>query len=158
LNASEIIIEILKYLGMNSKAFSEKLGYERPQIIYDLRKGKTKIISVPLANKISSVFPEISKTWLLTGEGEMLKDSENLVKLPNSEYEKSPNRTEIVEFLMEQNRSLEKIVHDQNKIMIDQNEVIKTHLQRITELEAEIRRSKNESNVQGEDAKCAAVG
>lgn len=64
---------MLNHLGINAKAFSEKLGYERPQIIYDIIKGKTKKISVDLADKITSVFPEFSRSWLLADEGEMIK-------------------------------------------------------------------------------------
>lgn len=71
--ASEKIGEVLKYLDINAKVFSERLGYARPQIIYDIQKGKTKVISTELANKIISVYPEISKVWLLADEGEMIK-------------------------------------------------------------------------------------
>lgn len=72
----KIIEQILNYLGINAKKFSEALGYERPQLIYDIQKGKTTTISASLANKIESVFPQIDKAWLLTGEGEMLKGKE----------------------------------------------------------------------------------
>ena len=73
MTAQEKIEKLLIYLGINAKAFSEKLGYYRPQIIYDIQKGKTKRISEELANKIVSVFPEISRSWLLADEGDMLK-------------------------------------------------------------------------------------
>ena len=48
---------------------------QRAQAFYDIVSGKTKRISEKLANQIISEFPEINKVWLLTGEGEMLKDS-----------------------------------------------------------------------------------
>ncbi len=73
MKASEIIQQIIDNEGFNAKVFSEKLGFERPQVIYDVLKNKTKAISDNLANKIISVFPQYSKSWLLTGEGEMLK-------------------------------------------------------------------------------------
>lgn len=72
--ACERIDNILNYFNINAKLFSEQLGYDRPQIIYDIRNGKTKRISFDLANKISSVFPEINRVWLLTGEGQMLNE------------------------------------------------------------------------------------
>lgn len=71
----EVIIKLLDYSKLNVKQFSEKLGMQRAQAIYDIVSGKTKRISEKLANQIISVFPEINKVWLLTGEGEMLKDS-----------------------------------------------------------------------------------
>ena len=71
----EVIIKLLDYSKLNIKQFSEKLGMQRAQAIYDIVSGKTKRISEKLANQIISEFPEINKVWLLTGEGEMLKDS-----------------------------------------------------------------------------------
>lgn len=63
---------ILVYTKLNPKSFSEKIGLARPQAIYDIQKGKTKNFSHAMINKIISVFPEFNKSWLLTGEGEML--------------------------------------------------------------------------------------
>lgn len=70
---SDIINKLLIYSKLNAKSFSEKIGLERPQAIYDILKGKTKSISLAMQDKILSVFPELNRTWLLTGEGEMLK-------------------------------------------------------------------------------------
>lgn len=71
--ASDIINKLLIYSELNAKSFSEKIGLERPQAIYDILKGKTKSISLAMQDKILSVFPELNRTWLMTGEGEMLK-------------------------------------------------------------------------------------
>lgn len=71
----EIIIKLLDYSKLNVKQFSEKLGMKRGQAIYDIMSGKTKRISEKLANQIISEFPEVNRTWLLTGEGEMLKNN-----------------------------------------------------------------------------------
>ena len=76
MTASEKIGELLKYLGLNAKTFAERLGYERPQVIYDILKGKTKRVSSELAHKIISVFPDVNRSWLLADEGVMLKISE----------------------------------------------------------------------------------
>ena len=77
MTAQEKIEQLLIYLNINAKAFSEELGYMRPQIIYDIQKGKTKRISEELASKIITVFPNISKSWLLADEGDMLKTQIN---------------------------------------------------------------------------------
>lgn len=71
----EVIIKLLDYSKLNVKQFSEKLGMKRGQAIYDIMSGKTRRISEKLANQIISEFPEINRSWLLTGEGEMLKDT-----------------------------------------------------------------------------------
>ena len=71
----EVIIKLLDYSKLNVKQFSEKLGMKRGQAIYDIMSGKTRRISEKLANQIISEFPEINRSWLLTGEGEMLKNT-----------------------------------------------------------------------------------
>ena len=73
MRGSEIINKLLSYYNLNGKSFSEKIGLERPQAIYDIQNGKTKNISENMANKIISVFSDINRAWLITGEGEMLK-------------------------------------------------------------------------------------
>lgn len=66
--------EVLRYTKTNVKTLSERLGYARPQGLYDVAAGRTKNISQDLARKIVTAFPEISQAWLLSGEGEMLKE------------------------------------------------------------------------------------
>lgn len=70
----EVILKLLDYSQLNINQFSEKIGKKRAQALYDIVSGKTKRISDKLANQIISEFPEINKTWLLTGEGDMLKN------------------------------------------------------------------------------------
>lgn len=72
---NEVINKLLEYTQLNVKQFSERLGKKRAQAIYDIVSGKTKRISDKLANQIISEFPEINKAWLLTGEGDMLKNT-----------------------------------------------------------------------------------
>ena len=74
MTGANIINKLLDYSGLNGKSFSEKIGLIRPQSIYDIQSGKTRNISANMADKIISVFPEINRGWLLTGEGEMLKN------------------------------------------------------------------------------------
>ena len=76
MNASERLNMLMEIYELNAKAFSEMLGMKRPQAIYDILNGKTKSITEKMAMKIISVFSEINKVWLLTGEGNILKDPE----------------------------------------------------------------------------------
>ena len=69
----DVINNLLKYSDLNAKQFAEKIGLTRPQAVYDILKGKTKSISPSMANKILSVFPEVNRSWLVSGEGAMLK-------------------------------------------------------------------------------------
>ena len=73
--AKDRITAILTYYDLSAKALSEKIGMDRPQAIYDIINGKTQSITEKMASKIISVFSEISKSWLMSGEGEMIKNS-----------------------------------------------------------------------------------
>lgn len=75
MNAADRISAILDYYKISAKTLSQQLGMDRPQAIYDILNGKTKSITDKMGIKIISVFSDISKSWLLSGEGEMLKQS-----------------------------------------------------------------------------------
>lgn len=84
MTGSDVVNKLLEYSMMNPKKFSEKIGLLRPQAIYDIQNGKTKNISPSMADKIISVFPEIDRGWLLTGEGEMLRESHSTSPVGNA--------------------------------------------------------------------------
>lgn len=72
MDARDRILQVLNHYDLNAKALSEKMGLDRPQAIYDILNGKTKNITEKMAVKIISAFSDISKSWLISGEGEML--------------------------------------------------------------------------------------
>ena len=55
----------------NLKGLAQVLGVN-PQVLYDIRNGKTKEFSGRLASKIFLTFPEIDEVWLTTGDGDMI--------------------------------------------------------------------------------------
>lgn len=67
--------ELKKYLKKSANAISKELGLSSPQIFYDIKAGKCGI-SKDLAAKIQEKYFNINISWLLTGEGEMLKNTE----------------------------------------------------------------------------------
>ncbi len=67
--------QVIKWAGMSVNAFALNLGLKRSENLYQIKKGNHGI-SKELANIISEKYPVISKSWLLTGEGQMLRDSE----------------------------------------------------------------------------------
>lgn len=75
---SEVIEKLLNETGIKAATFAKNIGVT-PTQIYDLQSGKIKKISEPIADKIMKAYPEFSKVWLLTGEGEMLSDKPNPV-------------------------------------------------------------------------------
>jgi hypothetical protein len=69
----EMLNSLTKHYNISLSELAKRAGYDRPQSFYDVVNGKTKKISAQMAKGIVSVFPQVSLSWILTGEGEMLK-------------------------------------------------------------------------------------
>ena len=67
---------MLDYLGINPPELAKKLGYSRPQTIYDILNGKAKP-SFDFFHKLEgSEYSEIFNfRWIIGGKGEMLKEN-----------------------------------------------------------------------------------
>lgn len=90
-----------------------------PQSLYDIKSGKTKKVSPKIADKILAKFPHYSRKWLLTHEGNMLKQK------PKQEE----NETDIVRrFLtqLEEKDNIIKLLKEQ--IIKKDNEIGELHL------------------------------
>lgn len=70
-----IIKNVLEAVGLTAPKFAEALGinYQR---IFDLQRGRTKKFNPNIAALICEKFPQINKSYLFTGEGSVLVDSE----------------------------------------------------------------------------------
>ena len=75
MKGSEKINKVLAEVGMQPSEFAKIIGLKAAQNIYDIQKDKVDI-SRSVAMKIVQVFPTFNISWLLTGEGEMLKGGE----------------------------------------------------------------------------------
>ena len=69
----ERIKKIVECMKLTPNAFAKKIGYAKGKTIYDFMNG-TRPLNFKVAAKIAETFPEISKSWILTGEGEMLME------------------------------------------------------------------------------------
>lgn len=69
------LIEFLSFLELGQNAFEKKVGIANGYI----SKLKSSIGSGHIG-KISTAYPELNTTWLLTGEGEMIKDGQQTTK------------------------------------------------------------------------------
>lgn len=72
MTGKEKIESILAELGIKAPTFASNIGVKYQRIL-DIQNGKTKKISGDVANAIKLKYPQFDITWLLTGEGEMLK-------------------------------------------------------------------------------------
>ena len=75
-NDNNRIEVLMRHLGLNARKLAMSVEVS-PQTIYDIQKGKHGI-SKDLAEKISAKYLNISKLWLLTGEGEMLSKGKRI--------------------------------------------------------------------------------
>lgn len=91
----ERIQKLIDYSEKNVSQFSKYVGVKTPQAIRELLAGNTKTLSENVQSKILSTFPEINKTWLLTGEGEMLK-SANYSPAPSRENSYQEDRVPLL--------------------------------------------------------------
>ena len=74
-SGKEVISLILKELGIKAPTFANSIGVKYQRIL-DIQNGKTKKVSPIVADAIIEKYPQFNRIWLLTGEGEMLKDIE----------------------------------------------------------------------------------
>ena len=81
MNDSQRIEELLHYFRMDQKEFAKKCGI-LPNTISNIKIGEHGI-SKKTFEKILTAFPEVNKSWLATGEGEMINNGLSITKLDN---------------------------------------------------------------------------
>lgn len=64
---------VIRRSGMSTNAFARHIGLPRGENLYQIKKGNNGV-SLGLADRIVAKFPEVSKLWLLTGDGPMLNE------------------------------------------------------------------------------------
>lgn len=72
--AIKIMNEVLSTLDKKASELAKAIELKRPQAIYDILNPNKKVgISKNMAESICLKFPQLNKTYLLTGEGSILK-------------------------------------------------------------------------------------
>lgn len=72
---------IIKMSGMSINAFARCIGLSRGENLYQIKKGNNGI-SRDLAQRITNYYPQISFTWLMTGEGSMVVEAGSAQGIP----------------------------------------------------------------------------
>ena len=62
---------VIKWANMSTNYFARYIGLARGENLYQIKRGNNGI-SLDVADRIVSKFPQVDKLWLLTGEGQML--------------------------------------------------------------------------------------
>ncbi len=65
---------VIKWANMSTNYFARYIGLARGENLYQIKRGNNGI-SLDVAERVVTKFPQIDKLWLLTGEGQMFADS-----------------------------------------------------------------------------------
>lgn len=89
LNINDRILYIIEnQFNGNKKKFAEKIGFA-PQVISNIVSGRKSKPSYDVLEAIITSFVYISPEWLLTGNGDMLRDKSTVVSKPVATYRKT---------------------------------------------------------------------
>lgn len=121
MQGSEKINEILLNLGIKAPTFAKRIGVKYQRIL-DIQSGKVKKISGELANYIINTYPQFDINWLLTGEGSMLKNTDQPVSqggedatLSEADLNNSNTTKKYLDQVLRQNEELIR----QNGVLLD---------------------------------------
>lgn len=67
------IKEFIRYLEMNMNSFSTSIGLPNNSAIVRIVNDPTRGVSLPLLQRIGTVYKKLDMNWLILGEGPMLK-------------------------------------------------------------------------------------
>ncbi len=110
------LMQFIKYAGLSARKFDISIGASNG---YTLRMKKNNAsIGSDVIENILKVYPQLNVVWLITGEGKMLKEREELI----SEMDNLP---------VEKQQEIEQII--ERKIRERQEEELKRLLKEITE-------------------------
>ncbi len=73
LNNWQRIERVVRWTGLSVNSFALSVGLSRGENLYQIKRGNNGI-SRELASMIATKYPQISRAWLLTGEGDMFTD------------------------------------------------------------------------------------
>ncbi|MCD8449434.1 helix-turn-helix domain-containing protein [Tenacibaculum dicentrarchi] len=86
LNINERILYIIdNKVNSNKKKFAEMIGFA-PQVVSNIVSGRKSKPSFDVLNAIKTSFDDLDSNWLLTGEGEMLKQEQPKQEVSNVDY------------------------------------------------------------------------
>lgn len=141
---SERIEKMLLYLNINRNNFAQNIGYERSQTLYDIISGKSKPSYDFFLKFLNSEYSElIDINWLITGNGNMIKENKINSSILNTGTIKGNNNISntgnidsIVSeaqgqysntaSLLEENTRLKKIIEEKEALLRLKEEIIKS--------------------------------
>lgn len=141
-NAKAIIEAVLNHVGMRAPSFAKAIGinYQR---IFDLQSGRTKKFNPGVVNLICGRFPEINKTYLYTGEGNLVLP---IADQPSMPYPGAGPTAQLAEMLSMQHKLMEMFqsLTDREAKLQDRMNEMQDRERELDEREAELDRRQAE--------------
>lgn len=72
----ERLEKIIEWAELSTHAFAMKIGMKRSKNLYRIMRNKENV-SIKLSSLILERYPQISRNWLIYGEGDMIKEKED---------------------------------------------------------------------------------
>lgn len=85
---NERLRSLMDHYRLNVNSLSVRLGFNNDTTIRNIvsEKGRQNKPSTSTLNKFFEAFPEVSKEWIISGDGEMLKPKTNITPVTEGNY------------------------------------------------------------------------
>lgn len=98
------ISNLIEYLELNPNSFADSLGV-KGTVIYNIVKGRRSKPSFDLLQKILLTYRAINASWLLNGEGNLLKETKATAKRNNNQVRIEGHLHELLSQLKAENET-----------------------------------------------------
>lgn len=132
---TERFVKYMEIKGLNDNQVTKQCGFAQG-LLGQARKGKSDLGAKSI-EKILSVYQDLSRVWLLTGEGQMLKATQE-EKHESICQEEEPLSSMIVRMMNEKQIAPYGLVEDKDKKIEDKDKKIEELNREIGKLEAMI--------------------
>jgi len=124
-NIKQRLEQMMWELRYNQRQFAKAIGVT-PSAINNLVVGKTKTPSSDLLNGIAKAFPQVNPTWILTGEGNMLRNT-TVEAAPPVQPQPVPVEVPNVNPILEELRLMRQELGRAMRIIESQQELLRKH-------------------------------
>jgi len=111
---------------------SEVLELKSPQVFYDMKAGKVQGVSRTLLESIKDKLPDVNDVWLLTGEGEMMRESPQNHQVIGNNSGIANNGNGVVIHPKEESSDVVKRMQDQIDELLSQNRTLLNIVDKLT--------------------------
>lgn len=124
--------QIANFYNISLRKLSEVLELKSPQVFYDMKAGKVQGVSRTLLESIKDKLPDVNDVWLLTGEGEMMKESPQNHQVIGNNSGIANNGNGVVIHPKEESADVVKRMQDQIDELLSQNRTLLNIVDRLT--------------------------